>query len=449
MAKNLITIFEHDYIVRDGEKLSHPDFDGLYSYVCNENQKSETNNSLDTWLLKPCFKNGKQALKATQYIGIIQFGAGVVLEILPKIFKPPVEDSQTPEEQARELVLKMLRTLKSAKFKNIHRASLNVAKMHLLDVFIWMFLDEVDSIVKQGIKSKYIEQQENLNFFKGKLLVSQNITKNMGLMHKNYMQYDEYLPNIPENRLIKSALGYLLKNCKSSSLFQGIRKLYFIFDEVSNSLDFEQDYALCNKNSRIFSHYQNALEWAMVFLAGNSFTTQVGSHNVKSLLFDMNKLFEDYVAHHVRNIYSDVYAQRHDHHLVYVSGKETYNSGKMKLIPDLQFKLKRVNEPNKLIIADTKWKRIKEDKDLSQADFYQMFAYYSKYQKQNEQNNIPVEIWLIYPKHEELDASKITQHYRFYKAEGDNNNSAEEDNENWHLRIKFFDFENNQLVENK
>jgi 5-methylcytosine-specific restriction enzyme subunit McrC len=441
MKPKLVTIFEHDYIVRDSGELSDHDFDKLYSYVCNENQKAENNSSVDTWLLKPCSNNGKQALKATQYIGIIQFDDGVVLEILPKLFKTKQgsPQEQTPEKQARELVLKMLRTLKSANFKNIHCAGLDFAKMHLLDIFIWMFLDEVDSIVKQGIKHKYIEREDNLSFFKGKLLVNQNIAKNYGLMHKNYMQYDDYLPNIPENRLIKSALGYLLKTCKSSRLLQEIRKSYFIFDEVSNSLNVQQDYTQCNKNSRIFSHYQNALEWAMMFLAGKSFTSQVGSHSVKSLLFDMNKLFEGYVSHHVQNVsdYTDIYTQKHDHYLVYVSDEGSNNYGRMKLIPDLKFM-----HASKLIIADTKWKMIQKDNDLSQADFYQMFAYYSKYKDKDKEHNENVEIWLIYPKHDEINnRCDITQQYIF-----DNNKQADPQAK-LDLQIKFFDFDSDALME--
>ncbi len=430
MKPKLVTIFEHDYIVRDSGKLSDVDFNKLYSYVCNENQKAENNNSVDTWLLKPCFYNGKQALKATQYIGIIQFDDGVVLEILPKLFKTKQDSpqEQIPEKQSRELVLKMLRTLKTANFKNIHSAGLDFAKMHLLDIFIWMFLDEVGSIVKQGIKHKYIEWEENLNFFKGKLLVSQNIAKNYGLKHKNYMQYDDYLPNIPENRLIKSALGYLLKTCKSSNLLKEIRKSYFIFDEVSNSLNIQLDYTLCNKNSRIFSHYQNALEWAMVFLAGNSFTTQVGSHRIKSLLFDMNKLFESYVGSKLNSIeeYSNLILQDSRHYLAYGVTRENKQRECFNLKPDFIFKIKGSDN---LIIADAKWKVISKQQHLSSSDLYQMFAYYHRYSANKQAHDGFIEIWLIYPCHGEQ--TSIFCQYSF-----ENYDCLER---NIHLKIKFFD----------
>lgn len=440
MKHKLVTIFEHDYIVRDSGKLLDTDFNKLYNYVCNENQKAENNNSVDTWLLKPCFYSGKQALKATQYIGIIQFDDGVALEILPKLFKTKQDSpqEQTPEKQSRELVLKMLRTLKTANFKNIHSAGLDFAKIHLLDIFIWMFLDEVDSIIKQGIKHKYIEREENLNFFKGKLLVSQNIAKNYGLKHKNYMQYDDHLPNIPENRLIKSALGYLLKTCKSSNLLKEIRKSYFIFDEVSNSLNIQLDYTLCNKNSRIFSHYQNALEWAMVFLAGNSFTTQAGSHRVKSLLFDMNKLFESYVGSKLKSIeeYSNLIFQDSQQYLAYGVTKENKQKEYFNLKPDFIFKIKASNT-TKLIIADAKWKIISEQQHLSSSDLYQMFAYYHRYSANKRADGGSIEIWLIYPYHGEQ--ASIIRQYSFESYSCVENNI--------HLQIKFFEPVNYEFID--
>ncbi|NWF66834.1 MAG: restriction endonuclease, partial [Campylobacterales bacterium] len=59
---------------------------------------------------------------------------------------------------------------------------------------------------------------------------------------------------------------------------------------------------------------------------------------------------------------------------------------KFALKPDIV-----MNKDDKVIrIADTKWKIIHEDKDINQADLYQMYAYGKKY-------NIN-QLYLIYPK---------------------------------------------------
>ena len=45
-----------------------------------------------------------------------------------------------------------------------------------------MYLQEVRQILKQGLKSGYIEKEDNLHFYKGKLMVNEHIRQN--LSHK-------------------------------------------------------------------------------------------------------------------------------------------------------------------------------------------------------------------------------------------------------------------------
>ena len=45
-------------------------------------------------------------------------------------------------------------------------------------IFINMYLQEVRQLVKRGIKSSYVGVEDNLNFYKGKLLVNEHIKRN-------------------------------------------------------------------------------------------------------------------------------------------------------------------------------------------------------------------------------------------------------------------------------
>ena len=73
----------------------------------------------------------------------------------------------------------MLKTLKSHPFKNINIANLKSINLPLLEIFISMFLDEVSKLIKIGIKSDYVELEDNLKFLKGKLKISEQIRKNI------------------------------------------------------------------------------------------------------------------------------------------------------------------------------------------------------------------------------------------------------------------------------
>ena len=81
--------------------------------------------------------------------------------------------------------------------------------MKLLHIFINMFLEELGVLMKKGMKSGYVANQENMNFYKGKLLVKDHIIKNIVHKEKFYIQHDDFIRNRSENRIIKTTLLYL------------------------------------------------------------------------------------------------------------------------------------------------------------------------------------------------------------------------------------------------
>ena len=119
-------------------------------------------------------------LKAKNFVGIIQTKSGFVLEILPKIFE---KDDEFDAKKSQNLLIKMLKTLKNSPFKQTQMANLKTIKnFPLLEIFANMFLDELDVIVKSGIKNNYVAISENRQFLKGKLLFNEHLKQN--LSHK-------------------------------------------------------------------------------------------------------------------------------------------------------------------------------------------------------------------------------------------------------------------------
>lgn len=245
-----------------------------------------------------------------------------------------------------------------------------------------MFLTELSSLVKHGLKSAYVKKEKNLNCFKGKLLVNKHIQNNFCHKERAYMQYDEFSANRPENRLIKSTLEKLRK---ATTLYENSKQICnFLndFDSVDLSTNYENDFSktVIDKNTK---EYANLIQWAKVFLMNKSFTTFSGKNGAKALLFPMEKIYESYVAQQIRrNLSPDwqISCQDKTHKLF----------GKFNLIPDIVL---RNSNNNRTIILDTKWKNLINDKSknygISQGDMYQMFAYAKKYNAQ--------EVWLLYP----------------------------------------------------
>ena len=166
--KKQITLKEYEFIsIGSGEKqVDKKTFSQLENFVLSN----------EIPYLKLTTKKGYgKILQAQNYVGLIQTKDGTTIEILPKI-------KNLENEELKKLLIKMLKTLKNSPFKHFNTANLKTAKMPLLEIFIFMFLDEIDKLIKRGIKSDYISKEENLKFLKGKLKLNQQIKKNF--IHK-------------------------------------------------------------------------------------------------------------------------------------------------------------------------------------------------------------------------------------------------------------------------
>ena len=313
-------------------------------------------------------------LQAQNYVGIIQTKSGDSLEILPKIHDNDNDNNEKAVENSKKILLRMLKTLKNHPFKNINIANLKSLNLPLLEIFISMFLDEVSKLIKIGIKSDYVELEDNLKFLKGKLKISEQIRKNIVHKERFYVCYQEFSIDRAENRLIKSTLEFLYRCSKSSKNQRLIREYLFVFDEISSSSDINADFNRLKLN-RQTKHYEQALLWSKIFLQNKSFSPYKGSEIAFALLFDMNKLFESYVGNFIKKKRADVSLQHSEKHLV----EEPKG---FRIRPDIFLEGE--------FIADTKWKIVESKDDISQADLYQLYAYGKKYDCGK--------LYLIYPK---------------------------------------------------
>ena len=341
---------------------------------------------------------GGKFIQARNYVGVLQTKGGLTIEILPKIA------DKNDAERSKAVFIKMLRTLKNFPFKSSNLASLKIQNLPLLEIFISMFLCELEALVKKGIKSDYVALEENLNFLKGKLNINEQIKRNSIHKERFYVGYSEFLSDIKINRIIKSTLKFLYKKSNSSKNQQKIRELLFIFDEVLECEDYKNFFAKLVINRQV-KHYEQTLLWCKIFLLGNSFTPHKGDDLGFALLFDMNALFESYVGDFIKKKFSGTILQHSEKHLV------EYPKS-FKLRPDIFLKGK--------FIADTKWKIISSSNDISQADLYQLYAYGKKHECDK--------LYLIYPKIEGIKQEFMKFGY---------------DDEMW-LEILYFDLEKDE-----
>ena len=344
---------------------------------------------------------GGKFIQAKSYVGVLQTKSGLTIEILPKIA------DKNDAERSKTVFIKMLRMLKNFPSKSSNLANLKTQNLPLLEIFISMFLCELEALVKKGIKSDYVTLEENLNFSKGKLNINEQIKRNSIHKERFYVGYSEFLSDIKINSIIKTTLKFLYKKSNSSKNQQKIRELLFIFDEVSECEDYKNFFAKLVINRQV-KHYEQTLLWCKIFLLGNTFTPHKGDDLGFALLFDMNALFESYVGNFIKKSFPGTILQHSEKHLI-----EEPKS--FKLRPDIFLKGK--------FIADTKWKIISSRDDISQADLYQLYAYGKKYNCGK--------LHLIYPKIDGIKQESMNFKYDdeirleilYFNLEEDENNA--------------------------
>ena len=337
-------------------------------------------------------RNVGETITIKNYVGLIQMKNGHQIQVLPKISFGDGEDQGNAK--TKRTFLKMLRSMKDFPSKVFNDASLKVDKMNLYEIFINMYLQEVRQLVKHGIKSAYVQQEDNLRYYKGKLQVSKHIGENIAHGERFYVAYDEFHPNRPENKLIKATLLKLQKLTKSSEITKEILQLLTAFELVDPSINYQKDFSMVNID-RNTKDYEMLMKWSKIFLMNKSFTTFSGKNQSRALLFPMESVYESYVAQYVKKIMGreewKVSTQDRGHYL-FMEPREQF-----ALRPDIV-----LEKDGRVIVMDTKWKRLINDDrknyGISQMDMYQMYAYSKKYETS--------EIWLLYPCTDELDESK-------------------------------------------
>ncbi|WP_148787786.1 McrC family protein [Campylobacter concisus] len=392
MQQSQITITEFERIYQ--HDIDKKDFGDIENFILKNSDENAP-------FLRIASGVGGKFIQARNYVGVLQTKGGLTIEILPKIA------DKNDAERSKAVFIKMLRTLKNFPFKSSNLASLKTQNLPLLEIFISMFLSELEALVKRGIKSDYVPLEDNLNFLKGKLNINEQIKRNSIHKERFYVGYREFLSDIKINRIIKTTLKFLYKKSNSSKNQQKIRELLFIFDEVLECDDYKNFFAKLVINRQV-KHYEQTLLWCKIFLLNNSFTPHKGDDLGFALLFDMNALFESYVGNFIKKSFPGTILQHSEKHLV-------EDPKSFKLRPDIFLEGK--------FIADTKWKIISSSNDISQADLYQLYAYGKKHECDK--------LHLIYPKIDDIRQKTMKFRYEdeillkilYFDLEKDENNA--------------------------
>ncbi len=366
-------------------------FDELTSFI---REYASVNNDVDVLDLMRCEtkKHIGETITFQNYVGMIELKSGLQIEILPKIYGIK---NDSDYKETKRIFINMLKAMRDFEGRSFNFANLDISKTNIYDLFIDMYLQEVNKLVKKGLRSNYVSDADNLNTIRGRIDIKENILKNYADHSKIYCIFDEYEINRIENRLIKSTLiKFSYMRTTSKNIKTALQMLNY-FDGVEPSTNYVADFSKIQID-RNTKDYELLMRWSKVFLLNKSFTSFSGKTTSRVLLFKMDSLFEQFVAKLVKKFSNE------KGYVATPQEKELHlfdSPSKFSLKPDIV-----VKKPTSLVIMDTKWKRLANDPShnygISQADMYQMYAYAKKYEKKN--SNVTPDVYVLYPLNDEM-----------------------------------------------
>ena len=323
-------------------------------------------------------------VRPVQYVGSIQL-AGRTVEFLPKI-----EDAEGGNDLSavRHNLLQMLLVAYDLEGATPGKAALEKTDNGWLDLLLRLFGKAMADQLRRGLIRRYREESDDLPTVRGRLEIEEQVRHNLVHRERTACAFDEFDEDHALNQLFRAAIVRMLRVASNNTTQQALRELLPAFEGVSEVVP-TTDWLARVTLDRISERYGLCLGMARLFLKGTTTGLYAGNQNSFALLFDMNDLFERFVARtlrrELRHSGCEVSIQDARHHLV----RDTKSTQRLfRLRPDIVIR----KDGKTLCVADTKWKRLSPEErklGIAQGDLYQMLAYAEGYDCQA--------ILLIYP----------------------------------------------------
>ena len=343
-------------------------------------------------------EHGRKALRARGVVGVVAAEGGA-LEILPKI-ESRTDSSAGQIGNIRRRLVHMLAVALDIRIDAGQFTALDWQRDTLLEILIRLFTEKLVDAVRRGMPRRYVPEENELATLRGRLDVTRQFTVLAANPSRLACRYDALSPDIALNQIMKAAVTRLASIARAGENRRRLRELAFAYADIADvpvaALRWNQ-LVLDRTNAR----WHELLSMAKLLLGQRFQTTSAGEGKGFSLLFEMNTLFEEYVARTVRRALAGS-----DLSVISQGGRmyclETENGGLFQTKPDIIIKRER----QVVQVIDTKWKRIAARIDdrkqgVSQADVYQMMAYGRLYDCSR--------LTLLYPHHRGLQCIEGVQ----------------------------------------
>ena len=320
-------------------------------------------------------EHGRHALRAKQVVGVVA-AEGCSLEILPKIDGP----GDPGGGRVRERLVHMLAVAFDLDVAAGRVAAAGWQGEDLLERLIRLFAGKLHDAVRLGLAHRYVGHADDLAALRGRLDATRQFTALAASPQRLACRYDELSPDIALNQLMKAAVTRLRGLARGPDTRRRLADLALAYAgvaEVPRGASPWDGLVLDRTDAR----WRELVDLARLLLGDRFQTTSAGGGRGFSLLFDMNRLFEAYVAKMLTRALAGgdlrvVVRGERLFCLTRVGEDGAAGGGCFQARPDILVK----RGADTLLVIDAKWKRLAPRTDaarlgVAQADIYQMMAY--------------------------------------------------------------------------
>ena len=169
------------------------------------------------------------------------------------------------------------------------------SEANLTEGFVSVFLAILRQRLRRGLLMGYLTVEESLHGMRGRLRTADQLRRRFALALPMEVAYDDYTEDIAENRLIKAALRRLeALRLDSPVLRTRLAEALGAFGVVTD-LRYAKQQLPNFSYTRLNEHYRPLLDLSALIIENSSLELREGRFAAAGLLFDMNKVFEDFV----------------------------------------------------------------------------------------------------------------------------------------------------------
>ncbi len=328
----------------DEKDIKDCDLDKLQSYIkCQK--------------LDSALKITRQGIKTKSWVGVIKY-KNLHLEILPKLISANDDRSTI----LKNLIF-MLSYTKNLDIKTNDNAKLANEKNPFIEILIREFANSLFESLKRLTPKRYVREEENLNYLKGKIKFSENIRYNCTNQAKFYCEYDEFSENNLLNQLFLFVSTCLYNISNNSNNKKTLKFIINYYSDIS-FVRFDKFKVRKIKLTRNQELLKKPFNLAKMFVEQTSIDLSKNKFENITLVWDMNSLFEEFVYELIKRNIPECSPIAQKTKRLLRQAQETRRDTKVDIL---------VQNPQ--VIIDTKYKKFTCFDDIKNADIFQVSTY--------------------------------------------------------------------------